>query len=563
LEILIKNGFVFDPTNNIDGDVMDIHIRDGKIVQEVSESAKVIDAKGKIVMPGGVDIHTHIAGAKINAARLFRPEDHYRRVVPKTKLTHSGVGYSTPTSYITGYRYARLGYTTVIEAASPPLETRHTHEELNDLPMLDKATYIVLGNNWTILDYLSEGDLEKAAAYVSWVLKAVKGYGIKIVNPGGVELWGWGRNVDSIDDTVEPFNLTPREILRGLAKINTMLDLPHTIHVHSNNLGKPGNAYTTYQTMDAVSDLAGSNPNIHITHIQFTGYAGDDWLSLRSGAEKLSKYINMHKHVTFDLGQVIFGDTTTMTADGPFQYILYNLTHNKWTGGEVEAEASSGIVPYSYKKKNYVNSIQWAIGLEMALMVKDPWRTFMTTDHPNGGNFLEYPRVITWLMSTLARERSLKKINKRARKRLALPTLDREYSFYEIAIITRAATAKALSMKNKGHLGIGADADVAIYDINPETINQTNDYLKIRKALRHAAYTIKGGEIVVKDGEIVQVVDGETYWVDSKIRDELMQSVIPELKEKFKQYYTVSFNNFPIAEKELLHSRRIQRKGKI
>lgn len=57
-EIVVRNGFVFDPANRIDGDKMDIFVRGGKIVENVDEdSAKVIDASNMLVMAGGVDIH--------------------------------------------------------------------------------------------------------------------------------------------------------------------------------------------------------------------------------------------------------------------------------------------------------------------------------------------------------------------------------------------------------------------------------------------------------------------------------------------------------------------------
>ena len=105
-EMLIKNGFVFDPINGINGEKMDIAIKNGKIVETVHErKAKKIDATGLTVMPGGVDIHTHIAGAEVNTGRLMRPEDHIKDVVPKTTLTRSGVGYSVPSTFVTAYRY--------------------------------------------------------------------------------------------------------------------------------------------------------------------------------------------------------------------------------------------------------------------------------------------------------------------------------------------------------------------------------------------------------------------------------------------------------------------------
>jgi len=60
MDLLIKNGFVYDPKNGVDGEQMDIAVHGGKIVEKVNtRKAKVIDASGMIVMPGGVDIHSH------------------------------------------------------------------------------------------------------------------------------------------------------------------------------------------------------------------------------------------------------------------------------------------------------------------------------------------------------------------------------------------------------------------------------------------------------------------------------------------------------------------------
>src|SRR5271157_3497140 len=118
-DILIKNGLVFDPANGISGEKLDLYIHDGKIVDQASVSgdAEIIDAAGRVVMPGGVDIHSHIAGAKVNMGRLFRPEDHWKDHVSLTAHGRSGTGYSVPSTFITGYRYANMGYTTVVEPA--------------------------------------------------------------------------------------------------------------------------------------------------------------------------------------------------------------------------------------------------------------------------------------------------------------------------------------------------------------------------------------------------------------------------------------------------------------
>jgi formylmethanofuran dehydrogenase subunit A len=563
MELLIRNGFVYDPINGVNGEKMDIAAKDGKIVGKVNErKARKIDASEMIVMPGGVDIHCHIAGSEVNTGRLLRPEDHFKDFERKTSVTRSGVGYSIPSTFTTGYRYARMGYTTIMNPSMPPLEAKHTHEELSDTPMVDKASYPLLGDWWFVLEYLREGKIEECANYVAWMITSTKGYAIKIVNPGGLEAWGFGQNVKSIDDQVPYFCITPRDIVRGLCRVNQILNLPHTIHVHTNNLGKPGNYLTAIETMKCVEDLANENkPVIHITHCQFSAFKGDDWSTLESGAEEISNYMNSHSHATMDMGQVIFTDTTTMTADGPFQYTLYELSGNKWVNHDVETETSAGIVPFHYRRKSYVHAIQWSIGLELALLIKDPWKIFMTTDHPNGGPFTAYPRIIAWLMSRKAREATLKKINPRARSRSLLPSIGRELNLYEVAVMTRAGQAKALGLKNKGHLGIGADADIAIYNVNPEKTDPSRKYKAVRKAFKKAAYTIKDGKIVVKNGEILRHVEGATMWLDVQTSQPV--KITEEMKRKFREYWTVEYENYPVTENYLEISHPINVKADV
>jgi len=64
-ELLIKGGVLIDPVQEIH-DRRDIGVSQGKIVAlnydiAPSEAEKVIDAKGKIVAPGLIDIHVHVA----------------------------------------------------------------------------------------------------------------------------------------------------------------------------------------------------------------------------------------------------------------------------------------------------------------------------------------------------------------------------------------------------------------------------------------------------------------------------------------------------------------------
>lgn len=546
MKLALKNGIVYDPINGINGEKKDIFIKDGEIVDKIWFGAKTIDVRNKLVMPGGFDIHAHIAGGKENIGRIFRPEDSLRKVFRKRKGLRSGSGHSVPSTFMTGYEYARMGYTTAITPAMPPLYARHTHHELDDIPILDKAAFPLFDGNWFVMKYISEKDQDALKSYVSWLIRATKGFAVKIVNPGGTEAWGWRRNLKDIDESVPYFKVTSRQIVEELVKVCEALKLPHSVHLHGNNLGNPGNFENALKTIDAIKNINANNGRqvLHLTHLQFFSYGGDSWKTFESKADEIAKRVNK-REVTIDTGNVVFGDTTTMTADGPLEYSLSNLTRLKWANRDVELETSPGVTPIVYSPKSPINSIQWAVGLELALLIETE-KVILTTDHPNGGPFTTYPKLMTLLMSKKYREKEFSKIHSAINKRSVLPTIDKEFDFYEIAQITRSNPAKSAGMgKIKGHLGKGAHADVSVYDINP--LDPPKDYKEIEKALSNAYLTVKEGEIVVKEGEIVNQTRGRTYWVNSKGDKEIDK----DIDEYFRKYYSVKTSNYFIREEEL------------
>jgi formylmethanofuran dehydrogenase subunit A len=531
----ITGGKVYDPANGINGVVRDVCIEDGRIVADTS-GGRTIDATGMIVFPGGVDVHTHVAGAALNFARAMIPEDH-RRNTPFARTAHrrGGIGGSTPTTFITGYLYAGMGWTTVNEAAVPILTAKHTHEELRDTPIVDKSCLVLMANNEIILDLLETDEIERATHVAAWQIWAAKAYGVKAVNPGGVAAWKWGKDAKDLNQPIEGYHkVTPAKIITSLAKIVDDLKLPHPLHLHCNNLGAPGNFTTTLETMKR---LEGNRA--HMAHLQYHAYGGDDWPTMRSESVTIADYFNAHPNLTTDAGAVLFGNTVTITADGPWQHLLYKLTGRKWGNLDVENETGCGIVPYTYKEKNLVNAVQWAVGLELLLLINDPWRVYLTTDHPNGAAFWRYPEIIHLLMNADFRKEQLKKLSPKALKRIVLPELTREYSLFEIAIITSAGPARALGLPQKGHLGVGADADVAIF----------NDDKDVARMFGYPRYVIKGGTVVLEEGEIRNVVEGRgiiahpTY--DQKIEE--------YLRPIFQQYYTMSFDNYPVEMERIEH----------
>lgn len=533
-EMRIVGGRVFDPANDVDGVVRDVCVRDGRIVADVAPGARTINAAGMVVMPGGVDMHAHIAGPKVNAARKLTADEHRGDVLPRTPMTWSGVGGTVPSTWATGYRYALLGYTTVVDAATPPLAARHTLAELRDTPLIDAAFLVLMGNNLPLYE-LIRTDRARVRDAVAWWLQATGGFGVKLVNPGGVEMWKHGnRNITALDEEVAGLGVTPRSVIETLAGAVDALALPHPVHVHCNNLGVAGNWRTTMDTLEALDGR-----RAHLAHLQFHTYGGTPGERPRSRAPELCEHLNAHPEHSADVGQVMFGPATTMTADAPVSAVLREITHGRWINADVEAETGCGIVPFAYREKNYVHALQWAIGLELFLLTKDPWRLVLSTDHPNGGSFLSYPRLIRLLMDRDFRNEQIKLVNRQAiRRTVLLDDLEREYTLNEIAIVTRAAPARLLGLRDKGHLGVGADADVTIY-------SECSDREEMFATPR---YVLKAGEVVVEAGELRGGHMGRLLRVEPDFDPDVVRSLEP----MFERHYSVELANYPVSEPWLL-----------
>jgi formylmethanofuran dehydrogenase subunit A len=123
-----------------------------------------------------------------------------------------------------------------------------------------------------------------------------------------------------------------------------------------------------------------------------------------------------------------------------------------------------------------------------------------------------------------------------------LDDLDREYTLEEIAIITRAGPARLLGLRDKGHLGAGADADVTVYD-------ERDDREEMFATPR---YVIKGGRVVVRDGELVEARAGDLLRVGAQ-HDPAVEDV---LRAQFAEHYTVQFDSYPVREPWLLEPAR-------
>lgn len=533
----LRNGTLYDPANKVDGRRQDLYIRDGRIVAPPRRGRAdlVIDLSRHVVMAGAIDVHSHVGGGKVNIARMLLPEDHAGNVEARTELRRAGSGRITPSTFTTGYRYAELGYTACFEPAMLPVNARQAHLEMADIPILDTGAYALLGNDDFLLRHLAGGgDRGITRDYVAWILNATQALGIKVVNPGGISAFKFNQRALDLDERHVYYGLTPRKVLLALARAVQDLGLPHPLHVHGCNLGVPGNVEATLKTIAAAEGL-----RLHLTHLQFHAYGTEGDRGFSSGAARLAEVINRSPNISLDVGQVIFGQTVTASGDTMLQYRGRRHAHpNKWVCMDIECDAGCGVVPFRYRDSNFVNALQWCVGLELFLLVEDPWRVFLTTDHPNGGTFSSYPHLIRLLMDRSYRRDMLATIHPEARRHSILDSLQREYSLYEIATMTRAAPARSLGLRDRGHLGPGAAADIAVY------APQRN----LERMFSKPRYVFKDGQMVVRDGKIIAAPAGSAHTV----KPQFDRSIERRLKTYFARYMTMTPGNLRLGDDELL-----------
>jgi formylmethanofuran dehydrogenase subunit A len=536
--IKLTAGTVYDPANGVDGKVRDIYIRDNHIVDVPSVDEKIdteYDLHGKIVMAGAIDLHTHIGGGKVNIARTLLPESCRSEPSENDARPRSGCSRATPSTLLAGYRYAEMGYTTAFEPAVLPINARQAHMEMADTPILDTGGYAILGNDDFLLRLLSDNaEQQLINDYVAWTLHATQCIGIKVVNPGGINAFKFNQRSLNLDETAPYYHVTPRTIVSRLSRALYELGVPHPLHVHASNLGVPGNFQTTLDTMKAADGLP-----LHLTHIQFHSYGSEGDYKFSSAAAEIAEAINANQNISADVGQIMFGQTVTISADTMHQHANHKHAQpGKWVATDIECEGGCGVVPFRYKDKNFVNAMQWAIGLEIFLMVDDPWRVFLTTDHPNGAPFTSYPHLMRLLMDRSFREEKLLQIHPEVAAHSRLSGLTREYTLYEMAIMTRAGPARILGLQDRGHLAAGAYADIAVYD----DVNTNYE-----RMFERPAFVFKGGELVVLDGDICHVVPGNTHVV----RPEFDAGIEKSLNDYFDRFHSIRLQNFKISDDEM------------
>ncbi|MBY8987652.1 MAG: amidohydrolase family protein [Candidatus Lokiarchaeota archaeon] len=548
-KLLVKNGFVFDPFNTIEGETKDILIENGKIVDKFVSNNDVqeIDAKGKTVVPAAVEIHAHIASQQVNWVRLLGSENQDFQNL-WNGLTLNAIAKN----------YISNGYTFILEANVFPSLTKQTIFDLKRLPVLDKAFLLNTSNLWALeLEYQKEM-VEEGAVFLSNLLEKVKGFGLKAYNPFESEYWNWKVVRKSVTEKGRLFNFTPMDVYEKLLRFSEHLGLPHSIHAHIEGYESQNSKENLFAILNKVKALGlKPNPknNFEIKRSQIFHLAHGSSYNIDGDNSELIKFYNENQDFDMDLGFIAFNALNPLiTSDRHLINKLINSTDTyKLIRSSVESEGDSFATLRKFSIKKKEDCILWANAIDLTLNIS-PWQLQFSVNYPNYADIKNLPEIASWLISNKAREQFMTDMDTSFLKDNSLISNGKELTFNDFIILTRSSPAKSLGIGSiKGNLGLGADGDLNILNLNLNDTDFSRDYEKFKSALGNIEYVIKTGEVIKDHDKINLNCSGKVFWASGKPEKEDPKSILTKKEDFYQKYNSNFYDSYNITiNKEIL-----------
>ncbi|MFX1409809.1 MAG: amidohydrolase family protein [Promethearchaeota archaeon] len=549
-KLVIKSGLIYDPINSIEGEIKDILIENGKIVEKFSniKDVKEIDANGKTVIPSAIDIHTHVASQQVNWARLLGMNN--RNFMETWKgLTLRNIAID----------YISNGYTFILEANVFPSLAKQTLFNFNQIPVIDKGMLLNVSNLWALELEFQRAKIEDMSIFLSDLLSKTYGFGFKVYNPFESESWNFKELREDITSSGRLFNFNALDVYENVTKSVEYLGLPHSVHAHiegyENDTGQK-NLFTILEKIKNSNLKPNPKTNLDIKREQVFHIAHANAYSQDGNNEKLINFLNKNQAFDIDLGFIGFNKINPLiTSDRRLINSMLNLNvlknPHKLISSAIESEGDSFVSIRNFQKEEYHDCVLWANALELALNIKNKFQISLSLNYPNYSNINNIPEISTWLVSENARTNFMKDMNKEFLKSNSLQDHNKFLSFSEYVILSRANPAKSLGLGSiKGNLGEGADADINILDINIKDLDLEKEYQALKNALSNIEYVIKAGEIVKKQEKIDLGSHGSIFWTEGKVDKKEDKELILSKKEEFyKKYGSIFYDSFGISIK--------------
>ena len=347
----ITGGHVHDPANGVDGEVRDICIEDGRIVAELPDRRRRRSTRAawSSCPAAWTSTPTSPARAATTPAGCCPKSTPPIRRPRRRCSSGEGVPRSGHRRHRAEHVHHRLPlrrprlHHGVRRRRGAAHGAAQSHAELDDTPFVDAGFFVLMGNDEYLLRQIDAGERDRARDYAAWLLGATGGYAIKIVNPGGIEVWKAGqRNLTGLDDAARrPAGHAARDSRDARRRGQRAAAAAPGRTSTATTSASAGNVATTLATHAGAGRPARAlhPPAVPRLRRQPTARAG------ARRAARVIEYVNAHPEVSGDVGQVMFGPATTLTADGPVEYLLHKSSGRKWVNVDIELETGCGIVP--------------------------------------------------------------------------------------------------------------------------------------------------------------------------------------------------------------------------
>ena len=538
--LVIKNGLVFDPLNNIVGEKKDILIESGKIVEKFSTltDIKEIDANGKTVIPAASDIHTHIASQQVNWARLLGANND------RFKETWKGL-----TLEKIAKDYISMGYTFILEANVFPSLAKQTIFNFKQLPVLDKAMLLNVSNFWPLELEFQREKIEEMAIFLSDLLSKTYGFGFKLYNPFENEAWNFKELRDGLSNQGRLYNFSALDVFKTVVRSVESLGLPHSTHAHIEGYEDERGNSNLFDVLDKISSLnlqSNQKTDLNSERSQILHLAHANAYSPNGDNVKILKFLNENHTFDIDVAFIGFDPINPLITSDRRLINSIDILENpyKLIRCAVEFEGDYFVSLRTFDKSNLNACTLWGNALDLALNIKDKLQLSFSLNYPNYANILDIPEIATWLVSKDARDNFMRGMNNHFITNHPLSNEEKSLSFSEFVTITRASPAKSLGLgRIKGNLGIGADADINILDINVDSVDISKSYETLKIALQSLDYVIKAGEMVKNKNKIDISFNGSIFWSSGKPNTEERESILSRKRDFYQKYSSMFYDS--------------------
>ncbi|MFX0069601.1 MAG: amidohydrolase family protein [Candidatus Hermodarchaeota archaeon] len=555
-KLIIKNGLVYDPMNNVEGEIKDILIEKGKIVEKFTNQNDVqeIDAKSKTIIPSALEIHAHIASQQTNWARLLGIRNEM----------FNNVWNGLSLDYISK-SYISNGYTFILEANVYPSLAKQTIFNFNQIPVLDKAMLLNVSNFWPLELEFQRGKIDDMAMFLSELLSITKAFGFKAYNPFEAEDWDFKSVRTDLSKNGRLYNFSALDVYENLTRVNEHLGMPHSIHAHIEGYETSqakDNLITLLEQIKSLKLDVNSQTSSSIKRTQILHLAHASAYNIDGNNKKFIEFMNNNQDFDLDLGFVGFDELNPLiTSDRRLIHKFLDTNSTEIPSGlitsAVETEGDSFINLRSFDKNNEVDCRIWGNAIELALNIKNKWQLQFSVNFPNYAHINDIPEIIAWLVSNEARTQFMKDMNQDFIANNSLNANDTCLTFNEVVIISRASPAKSLGLGNiKGNLGLNADADLNIINIDAKEMDFSKDIDKLKNAFSNIEYVIKSGEIIKQQDNYNLAPQGRILWSEGKVDKTNLKSIMTKKEEFYSKFGSTFYDALKVSVKSK-HLRQI------